>query len=293
MLFGALEAGGTKMVCAIGNELGEIIESLSLPTLAPFETMPKLVNFFKNYKIDSLGIGSFGPLDLNKKSKNYGFITSTPKLAWKDYPLLTVFAEELGVPVELDTDVNAAALAEIKLGAAKGLSSCLYVTIGTGVGGGLIVENNLVHGLVHPEIGHMYLLPHKDDPMPEGACPYHGNCLEGLASGPSIQKRWGISAKDLSAEHKAWKIEAYYLAQMCVNVILTVSPEKIVLGGGVMQQKHIFPLIRQETQRLLASYVAHDDILNNIDNYIVSPGLDTYSGIKGALLLAKKAIGID
>ncbi len=290
MLYGALEAGGTKMVCAICDKDANIIKRESFPTLTPDETMPLLINFFKQEKIESLGIGSFGPLDLNPKSKTYGYITSTPKLAWRNFPLLSSFKDALGIPVKLDTDVNAAAMAEAELGAAKGLSSCLYVTIGTGVGGGLYVGNNLVHGLVHPELGHILLLPHKDDPMPEGVCPSHKGCLEGLASGPSIEKRWGISAKDLPEDHIAWEIEAYYLAQMCVSVILIASPEKIVLGGGVLQRKHLFPMIRKEVQRLLNGYVVHDAIMKNIDNYIVEPGLDINSGAKGSLLLALQAV---
>ena len=200
-----------------------------------------------------------------------------------------MLAEALDVPAEMDTDVNAAALAEIKMGAAKGLRSCLYVTVGTGVGGGVIAEGNLVHGLVHPELGHMLLRPAEGDPTPDGFCPYPKGCLEGLAAGPAIEKRWGVSARDLPDDHIAWKVESEYLAQMCVNAIVAFSPEKIVLGGGVMHKMHLFPMIRKRTQELLGGYVRCSMITEKIDEYIVSPGLGDNSGVTGALLLALEA----
>lgn len=289
MIYGALEAGGTKMVCAIFDDSGKMLDRISIKTEHPSITMPKLVDFFKSHNICALGIGSFGPLDLNPNSKTYGYISTTPKLDWRNYPLVSNFEKELGVPVKLDTDVNAAALAEIKIGAAQGLGSCLYVTVGTGIGGGLYINSDLVHGLVHPELGHILVKIHDDDPMPEGICPSHGACLEGLASGPSIEKRWHKSAKELPNDHIAWKIEAYYLAQMCVNVILIASPEKIILGGGVMQRKHIFTLIHKYVKTLLNGYVASKEIIDNIENYIVEPGLNINSGITGSYLLAKEA----
>lgn len=289
MNYGALEAGGTKMVCAVYNHNNGIVDKISIPTLKPEQTMPKMIEFFKNYNIVSLGIGCFGPINLNKNSNSYGCITSTPKLAWRNYPILEQFKDILKVNIGFDTDVNAAALAEAKLGIAKGLSSCVYITVGTGVGGGCYIENNLVHGLVHPEIGHILLAPCKNDPLPDGICPYHKGCLEGHASGPAIQAKWGKSAKDLFPEDLAWDIESYYLAQMCMNLILTISPEKIILGGGVMQQKHLFPKIRKKTTELLNGYIQHDMITQNTTEYIVEPGLGTLSGITGALLLAKKA----
>lgn len=289
MIYGALEAGGTKMVCAIFDDNGKILDRVSIKTEKPEITMPKMIEFFKQYEIASLGIGSFGPLDLNPKSEHFGYISTTPKLAWRNYPLKSEFEKALGVPVKLDTDVNAAALAELKLGAAKGLGSCLYVTIGTGVGGGLYANGNLVHGLLHPELGHIFVKLHKDDIMPQGICPSHGACLEGLASGPSIEKRWGISAKELPDDHIAWDIEAYYIAQLCISVLLIASPEKIILGGGVMQRKNIFSLIHKYVKELLNGYVDHDMIKNNIENYIVEPGLDIHSGITGSYLLAREA----
>ena len=206
------------------------------------------------------------------------------------YPLRSELVKALGVPVGIDTDVNAAALSEARIGAGKGVDSLVYYTIGTGVGGGAMIGGKLVHGLVHPEMGHMLLRPVADDPTPKGFCPYHDGCLEGMANGPAIEKRWGVSAKELPPEHRAWDIEAEYLAQMCVNTIVMMSPKKIVLGGGVMHQLHLFPKIRKRTVELLNGYVAHKAILEDIDNYIVPPALGDNAGAAGSLLLALEAL---
>ncbi len=290
MRLGALEAGGTKMVCALGDELGNVIERASFPTRMPEETMPDIIQYFKDKQIEALGISSFGPLNLDEASPNFGDITTTPKAGWVNYPLRRTLMEALQVPVGIDTDVNGAALAEARLGAGKGLDSLVYYTIGTGVGGGAVVEGKLLHGLVHPEMGHMLLRPCKDDPTPHGFCPYHDGCLEGMANGPAIEKRWGVSAKDLPEDHIAWDVEAEYLAQMCVNTIVILSPKMIVLGGGVMHQMHLFPKIRRRTQELLNGYVAHKAILENIDSYIVPPALGDNAGAAGSLLLALEAL---
>lgn len=290
MHFGALEAGGTKMVLSLMNENGTMLERVSMPTLTPAETMPGMIDFFRERHIAALGIGCFGPLDLRPDSPTYGYITSTPKLPWRNYPIVGAFREALGVPVKLDTDVNGAAIAEQALGAAKGLGSCVYVTVGTGIGGGVVLDGKPVHGLVHPEFGHQLMAVVPGDPMPEGVCPYHKGCLEGLAAGPAIQKRWGRPAVELPPEHPAWELEATYLAQMCVNAMLTFSPEKIILGGGVMQQAHLFPMIRQKTVELLGGYVQHPVVENGLVDYIVAPGLGVNSGVTGAYLLAKAAL---
>ncbi len=289
MRFGTLEAGGTKMVLSVGNENNELLEQVSMPTEAPEKTIPARIDWCRDKGIVSLGIGTCGPVDLNPASPTYGWITKTPKPGWSDKPLLPPMRDELGVPALIDTDVNAAALAEWELGAAKGLNSCLYVTVGTGVGAGLVIEGKLVHGLVHPELGHMLLRQESNDPAPDGFCPYHKGCLEGLAAGPAIEKRWGTKAQNLPVGHEAWNLEAAYLAQMCVNAICAFSPEKIILGGGVMQQKHLFPLIHQKTLALLNGYVQAKEILESIETFIVEPGLGTRSGATGALLLAKQA----
>jgi len=290
MLFGTLEAGGTKMVLSVGNEANELLEQTTIPTESPDVTIPAMIEWFRDKNISSLGIGSFGPVDLDLASPTYGWITSTPKPGWRDTPLLPRMRDALGVPALIDTDVNAAALAEWQLGAAKGLRSCLYVTVGTGIGAGLVIEGRLVHGLVHPELGHMLLRQEPEDPTPAGFCPYHEGCLEGLASGPAVEKRWGKKGTELPPDHEAWKLEAAYLAQMCMNAVCAFSPEKIILGGGVMQQKHLFPIIRQRTLSLLNGYVQARVILEKIDTYIVEPGLGTKSGATGALLLAQQAL---
>ena len=287
--YGALEAGGTKMVLAVIDEEGTVQKRVSMPTLTPAETMPGMIDFFRGSPIVALGIGSFGPLDLNPRSETFGYITATPKLAWRNYPLLEEFTKQLGVPAALDTDVNGAALAESVLGAAKGLESCLYVTVGTGIGGGLIIHGQPVHGLVHPEIGHIPVTPLPNDPMPGGICPYHGACLEGMASGPAIEKRWGVSAKELPDDHPAWDLESGYLSQLCASAMLSFSPEKIILGGGVMQKKFLLPMIREKTVRSLKGYVSHPAVEAGLTDYITEPGLDTASGIMGAWLLARQA----
>ena len=291
MFIGALEAGGTKMVCSIGNPQGSVLQRASFPTASPEVTIPQIVDFIGKFDVAALGIGSFGPLDLNPDSPDYGSITNTPKTEWQGYPLLRELSARLGVPAAIDTDVNAAALAEYTMGAGKGLSSLLYMTVGTGIGGGLVLDGKVVHGLVHPEIGHIFLAPREEDTMPDGICPFHSHCLEGLASGPAIEKRWGLSAKLMTEDHPAWALEADYLAQMCANMIVAVSPEIIVLGGGVMQQAHLFPRIRKRTLELLGGYVASPRLTpEGIDGYIVPPALGINSGVAGALLLGARAL---
>ena len=290
MKIGALEAGGTKMVLGVYDQDGAELERLSLPTLTPAETMPQMLTFFRDHPVDALGIGSFGPLDLREGSDTYGYITSTPKLAWRDYPLMPEFQRALGVPCAIDTDVNAAALAELRMGAAKGLQSAVYITIGTGIGGGVIVDGKPVHGLLHPEVGHMLIRPHADDPNPKGVCPYHESCLEGLAAGPAIGKRIGGDARNLPDDHPTFAVEASYLAQMCVNLIVTVSPQKIILGGGVMAREKLFSMVRKETLRLLNGYVQVPEITERIDQYIVAPALFPVSGLVGSYLLGKEAL---
>lgn len=290
MILGALEAGGTKMVCATGDERGNIFERESFPTRAPEETMRDLIDYFKGKSIAALGIGSFGPLELDSNNPRFGDITTTPKLEWRDYPLRATFRHALDVPVGISTDVNAAALGEAELGAGKGYGTVVYYTIGTGIGGGVLAEGKLHHGLVHPEMGHILLRPHPADPAPRGFCPYHDGCLEGMACGPAIEKRWGMSSRELPDGHVGWIIEAEYLAQMCVSAIVMLSPQKIILGGGVMNRKMLFPMIRRRVTELLGGYVAHPAITEHIDEYIVSPGLGGDSGVVGALLLARNAL---
>lgn len=285
MLFGALEAGGTKMVLAVGNEHGEIMEQISIPTKEPDTTIPLIIDYFKEKNISALGIGSFGPIDLNEESSTYGFITTTPKLAWANYDIVGAIKQALSIPIGFDTDVNGSALGEATWGITKGLSSSVYITVGTGVGVGVYINGSLLHGMLHPEAGHILLQRHPDDYF-EGVCPYHPNCLEGLASGPAIEKRWGEKASDLVDKQEVWELEAYYLAQAIVNYILTLSPKRIVLGGGVMHQKQLFPLIRTQVKTFLNGYVKTKE-LDNLDEYIVPASLEDKQGIMGCIQLAK------
>lgn len=286
MRLGAIEAGGTKFVCGIGNEHGEVIERISIPTTTPEETMGQVIDFFKNKEVDAIGVGSFGPVDLDVSSPTYGFITSTPKKYWNQFDLVGGLKKRFDVPIGFDTDVNAAALGESVWGAAKGLDSCLYMTVGTGIGVGAVAEGKLIHGMLHPEMGHILVRRHEKDAY-QGSCPFHGDCLEGMAAGPAIEARWGKKGVDLAADSGVWELEAYYLAQALVNYILVLSPQKIIIGGGVMKQEQLFPLVRKHTVKLLNGYIQHENILKNIDQYIVPPGLGDNAGLCGALALAK------
>lgn len=240
MILGALEAGGTKMVCAIGNEQGQILERVSIPTVSPEETMPQMIDFFKEREVEALGIGCFGPINPVKGTVTYGYITSTPKLAWQNYNIVGAFEEALGCPVGFDTDVNASMLGEATFGLAKGLDNCIYVTIGTGVGVGVLANGGLLHGMMHPEAGHILLQRHPSDTY-GGKCPFHGNCLEGLASGPAIEERWGAKGAELADRREVWEMEAYYIAQACVNYTLTYAPKRIILGAGSCTRSSCFP----------------------------------------------------
>lgn len=284
MIIGALEAGGTKMVCAIGNENGEIFKKSIIPTETPDITMPKLIDFFSEENIEALGIGCFGPIDPNKKSITYGHITSTPKLPWRNYNIVKSFKDALNIPIGFDTDVNAAAMGEATWGALKDCDVSIYITIGTGVGVGVCIDGKPLHGLMHPEAGHILLRRYENDHY-KGNCPYHSDCFEGLASGPAIEGRWGKKAYDLKDIPEVWEMEAHYIAQALADYVLCYSPNRIVLGGGVMHQEQLFPLIRKKVEEFLAGYVDMDDINKNIDNYIVPPALGDEPGIKGSLRL--------
>lgn len=283
MILGALEAGGTKMVCAIGNENGEIMEQVSIPTETPEITIPKLLDFFAGKEIQALGIGCFGPIDVDRNSATYGYITTTPKLAWQQFNMVGAFREKLGVPVGFDTDVNGSALGEYTWGIAKGLHSCIYITIGTGVGVGAIVDGRLVHGMLHPEGGHILLhkLPHDTY---EGFCPFHKTCMEGLVAGPAIEGRWGKKAIELADRAEVWEMEAEYIAQALVDYVMLLSPQRIILGGGVMHQTQLLPLIRTKFKEQLNGYIKTKEI-EDLDNYIVVQSLNDKQGIMGALKL--------
>lgn len=290
MILGALEAGGTKMVCAIGDEHGNLTDRCTFPTETPELTMPQLIAYFKKFNIEALGIGTFGPADLNPDSETYGHITTTPKLAWANYNIRGAFANALQIPVGFDTDVNAAALGEATFGCMQNIKNGIYITIGTGIGAGILTEGKLLHGMLHPEGGHILLERHSADSY-KGRCPYHSNCFEGLASGPAIEGRYGKKAIELADFPEVWELEADYIAKALVNYILLLSPERIVLGGGVMHQEQLFPLIRKKTVAYLNGYVKTKE-LEHPDTYIVPPSLNDNQGVLGCFKLAHEALGV-
>lgn len=294
-LFGGIEAGGTKFVCAVAEGPQAVHAETRFPTEKPEATIRQAIEFFQGQQNDlgeltAIGIGSFGPVDLDPNSPTYGYITSTPKPDWKNTDLVGAIKESFNLPIGFDTDVNAAALGEYRWGAAQGLGDFIYLTIGTGIGGGGMVNGALLHGLIHPEMGHI-LIPHdfNEDPFP-GICPFHGDCFEGLATGPAIEKRWGQPGESLPDHHPAWALEAQYIAYGLMNLICTLSPQKIILGGGVMRQQQIFPLLREKLQRTLNGYVQAPAITEDIENYIVPPELGDRAGVLGAIALAQRAV---
>jgi len=294
-LYGSLEAGGTKCVCAVGRGPDAILAEARFATTTPGETLTRAAAFFRSMQehhgpLAAVGIGCFGPIGLDPDSSTYGHVTTTPKEGWQDADVVGPLRVALGVPIGFDTDVNVAALGEGTWGAAKGLDTFLYLTVGTGIGGGGLARGRRLRGLIHPEMGH--LLVRRDpalDPF-EGICPYHGDCLEGLASGPAIEARWGQPADTLPPDHAAWELEVDYLAQGLRDLILVLSPQRIVLGGGVMAQEHLFPRIRERVLSLLAGYVQAPTLLRRIDTYVVPPGLGHRSGILGGIALAQRLL---
>jgi fructokinase len=294
-LCGAVEAGGTKFVCLIGTGPGDMREQARFSTLSPEVTLRETLDFFRNAaarhgQLDAIGIASFGPIDLRLDSPTYGYITSTPKPGWANVDIAGTIRDALAVPVGFDTDVNAAALAEWRWGSAQGLDAFIYLTIGTGIGGGGLVNGRLLHGLVHPEMGHVRI-PHDLDEDPfAGVCPFHGDCFEGLASGPAMNARWLQPAEQLPDDHPGWALEARYLALALVNFICALSPERIVIGGGVMSKTLLYPLIRSQVLALVNNYVRAPQLLEGIDNYIVPPWLGGHAGVLGALALAQQLV---
>lgn len=292
--FGGIEAGGTKFVCVVTDSGKTVLAETRFPTTSPEETLSRTIAFFREQNallpepVSALGVACFGPIDPQPSSPSFGYITSTPKEGWTNTPVVPPLREAFGIPVAIDTDVNAAAVGEGKWGAAIGLDNFLYLTIGTGIGGGGVANGLPMHGLIHPEMGHL-CIPHdwNRDPFP-GVCTYHGDCFEGLACGPALLKRWGQPGDTLPVDHPAWELEAHYIALALQNYICTLSPQRIILGGGVMQQGHLFPLIRANVQKLLNGYVQSPAILEHIDAYIVPPGLGSRAGVLGAIALAQQ-----
>ena len=290
-VYGGIETGGTKVVCAIGAAPNNLLKT-QFPTTDPDETIGKIIDFFKSYphlkQLAAIGIASFGPLDLDKRSPTYGYITTTPKNSWSNINIVQMIRSRLNVPVAIDTDVNGAALGEQVWGAARGLDTFIYLTAGTGIGGGGIVNGGLIHGLLHPEMGHI-CIPHdrQKDPY-KGCCPYHGDCLEGLASGKAMELRWGQPPERLPFDHPAWELEADYLAMALSNFIYTTSPQRIIMGGGLMKNPGLMPAVRHKIVKYLNGYVRSKAITRDIDRYIVSPALGDLAGVVGALELAKR-----
>lgn len=286
--FGGIETGGSKFVCGIGSGPHDL-RTAKFPTTAPAETVQRAVRFFEEsgQSLEALGIASFGPVDLVAGSPTYGYITSTPKPGWSDFDLVGAFKRALHVPVAFDTDVNGAALAETRWGAARGLTDALYLTVGTGIGGGAVSGRQLVHGMLHPEMGHIRI-PHdwSADPY-KGSCPYHGDCLEGLACGRAIEQRWGTSAECLEPSHPAWSLEAHYLALGLATWVCTLSPQRIILGGGVLRHPKLHAMVREKLGTLLNGYVRSQQILHRLEEYVVPPLLGEDSGVLGAIALAQ------
>lgn len=293
-MLGGIEAGGTKFVCVIGTGPDDLRAELRVPTTTPAETLRAVIAFFDRQRhlhgpIEALGIGSFGPVDLDPSSPTWGFITATPKPGWAHTDLAGTLRCELGVPVAFDTDVNAAALGEWRHGAAQGLDTCLYLTVGTGIGGGAIAGGRLLHGLVHPEMGHVRVPRDAADLAFPGICPFHGDCLEGLASGPAMAARWGMAPESLPPEHHAWTLEARYLALALTGFVCTLSPQRIIIGGGVMDEPSLLLRVRQQLQTLLGGYIQAPEVLTGMDRYVVAPTLGARAGVIGALVLAGQA----
>jgi fructokinase len=289
MTYGGVEAGGTKWVCAIGDGPDDLRATTTFATTTPDETIERTVEFFtQKGGVSALGVGSFGPIDVRPSSPTWGRITTTPKPGWADTDLAGALGAALDVPVAFDTDVNAAALGEHRWGAAVGIDTFCYVTIGTGIGGGGMSNGKLMHGLLHPEYGHMRI-PHDRELDPfDGVCPYHGDCFEGLASGGAIRQRWGRPAEELT-DPAVWQLEAHYVALGLVNAICTLSPQRIVLGGGVSKHPALLPLVRENVRGLLAGYIAVAELDGSLDAFVVPPGLGDRAGVLGAIELARSA----
>lgn len=291
-LRGAIEAGGTKFVCALGRGPKDTVAEARIPTTTPAETLGAVVEFFAGAQAlhgpaASFGVASFGPVDLERRSATWGRLLTTPKAGWSDADLVEPLWSRFGRPVAIDTDVNAAALAEHRWGAGRGLDSVTYVTVGTGIGGGAVVRGRTVAGFLHPEMGHVRVLRDPRDVGFAGTCPFHGDCLEGLACGPAVRARWGASLAELGPAHEAYAILGNYLGQFAATLALVLSTHRIVFGGGVAADGALLPEIRTVAARLLNGYLPLGRAAPSLDDYIVAPGLGGRSGIAGAFLLAE------
>ncbi|HCB01625.1 MAG TPA: fructokinase [Anaerolineae bacterium] len=294
-LFGGIEGGGTKFVCAVGTNPHKIKAEARIETTFPEETMRNVIEFFKQQeeslgKLSAIGFACFGPLDPNPESKTYGHILPTTKAGWSNANVVGMLKTEFDIPIAFDTDVNGAALGESRWGKAQGLHTFIYLTIGTGIGGGAYVQGKLLHGMTHPEMGHIAVKHNLEKDPFNGVCQFHGDCFEGLASGVAIEKRWGMPGNLLSQDHLAWDLEVDYIAQALSSYILTFSPQRLILGGGIGSIPHLLPKIQTRTRDLINGYIQSKAILEDIESYIVHPGLGNRSGVLGAIALAEQMI---
>jgi fructokinase len=290
-VYGAVEAGGTKFVCAIGDESGRILREERFPTQDCASTLARMELFLRNGceefgALSGVGVGSFGPVELDRRSAHYGYITRTPKPGWSGADIIGALARGFSCAVGFDTDVNAAALAEHRWGAGQNVQNLVYLTVGTGIGGGALIDGKPIHGVMHPEMGHLYPRRHPRDAGFPGICPFHRDCMEGVASGSAIHARSGASLEDLDSAHVQWEIEADYLGQLCAQLVLALSPQRIVMGGGVMNQTRLLGPIRQRMRHWLGGYIDRNEVLSDDSSYIVTPALGGRAGVLGALALA-------
>lgn len=291
-IFGGVETGGTWIVCALGAGPGGIAAQDRFPTAGPAETLDRIAGFFEaRLRPPAIGVGSFGPVDLDPRSPTWGHVTTTPKPGWAHTSVAPVLQERLGIPVVFDTDVNAAAIAEDRWGAGRDVESLCYLTVGTGIGAGLVIDGRPRHGLIHPEVGHMRV-PHDRELDPfAGVCPVHGDCWEGLASGKAIRERWGADPAELADDHPAWELEAEYLALGILSIVCVVSPHRVIAGGGVMERASLLPAVRLRLRGLLAGYLESAMLGDEIDRYLVAPQLGDRAGVLGAIALAQSRSG--
>jgi len=283
-MLGSIEAGGTKMNCAIGDEQGNIIKQVQFPTTSPAENIKQITDFFLNNPVEAIGIACFGPVNIDRQSPRYGTILDTPKLAWRFFPFLQTLKENLNIPIELQSDVNVAALGEATYGAGKNDRTVLYFTIGTGIGGGVVINQQFLNTPQHPEMGHITIIRDTSDTKPSD-CPFHTDCFEGLASGPAIERRFGPNAKNLPADHPTWEIVANYIGQGIYQMMLAYAPDRIIIGGGVMNQTHLLPKIKQHIITKLNNYNYYP-ALTNLDQTITTPALGDNAGLIGGLVFA-------
>ncbi len=288
--FGGIETGGSKFRCAVGTGPDNLSEVVRIPTTDPDQTLGRVIDHFRQIAgLAAVGIASFGPVEVDKASPRWGSILATPKAGWSHFDIAGQLSKALAVPVGFDTDVNGALLAEWRWGAAMGSKAAAYVTVGTGIGGGFILRGETLHGARHPEVGHIVPRRHPRDAEFTGTCPFHGDCLEGLASGPAIEARWGGTLAGLPLDHEAHEIVAWYLAQLVVAIQAFIAPERLILGGGVMQTPGLYPRVRTLARDFAAGYFGDGATDVNYDDLICAPRFGDQAGLLGAICLAEAA----